>query len=114
MKPAEERLAVDLDAAAFADLRFPIVTNVDAKLIRTGAEARDALKRQVSRSVLWTKSMEVLRDLGVEAGVECGPGKVLAGLLKRIGRGWPKQPVLYTVENGEGADKAKAALFGLL
>jgi [acyl-carrier-protein] S-malonyltransferase len=114
MKPAEERLAADLDAAAFADPRFPIVTNVDSRLIRTGAEARDALKRQVSRSVLWTKSMAVLRDLGIDACVECGPGKVLAGLLKRIGRGWPKPPVLYNVETGEGSEKAREALFGPL
>jgi [acyl-carrier-protein] S-malonyltransferase len=114
MKPAEERLAADLDAVAFADPRFPVVTNVDARLIRTGAEARDALKRQVSRSVLWTKSMAVLRDMGIDACVECGPGKVLAGLLKRIGRGWPKPPVLYNVETGEGAEKVKEALFGPL
>jgi len=114
MRPAEERLAADLDAAAFADPRFPIVTNVDAKLIRTGAEARDALKRQVSRSVLWTKSMAVLRDLGIDACVECGPGKVLAGLVKRTARGWPKAPAIYNVENWEGAEKARAALFGLL
>jgi [acyl-carrier-protein] S-malonyltransferase len=114
MKPAEERLAVDLDAVAFADPRFPIVTNVDARLVRTGAEARDALKRQVSRSVLWTRSMNVLRDLGVETCVECGPGKVLAGLMKRIGRGWPKAPAVHNVENGEGAEKARAALGGVL
>ena len=114
MKPAEERLAADLDAAAFADPRFPIVTNVDARLIRTAADARDALKRQVSRSVLWTRSMAVLKDLGVDACVECGPGKVLAGLVKRIGRGWPQPPALYNVETGEGAEKTKAALFGLL
>ena len=112
MKPAEERLAADLDAVAFADPRFPIVTNVDARLIRTGAEARDALKRQVSRSVLWTKSMAALRDLAVEACVECGPGKVLAGLMKKIGRGWPKPPAFHNVENWEEVEKARAALFG--
>jgi [acyl-carrier-protein] S-malonyltransferase len=114
MKPAEERLAADLDATAFADLRFPIVTNVDARPIRTGAEARDALKRQVSRSVLWTRSMAVLKDMGVDACVECGPGKVLAGLAKRIARGWPKPPAIHNAENLEGVEKARAALFGLL
>ena len=114
MKPAEERLAADLDAAAFADPRFPIITNVDARLIRTGAEARDALKRQVSRSVLWTKSMAVMKDFGIDACVECGPGKVLAGLVKRIARGWPQAPAIHNVENWEGAEKARAALFGLL
>ena len=114
MKPAEERLTADLDAIAFADPHFPIVTNVDARLIRTGEDARDALKRQVSRSVLWTKSMAVMKDLGVDACVECGPGKVLAGLIKRISRGWPKPPAIHNVESFEGAEKARAALFGLL
>ena len=112
MKPAEERLAADLDAVPIADPRFPVVTNVDARLIRTGEEARDALKRQVSRSVLWTKSMGVLRELAVEACVECGPGKVLAGLMKRTSRGWPKPPAFHNVENWEGVEKARAALFG--
>ncbi len=114
MKPAEERLAADLEATAFADPRFPIVTNVDARLIRTGAEARDALKRQVSRSVLWTKSMAVMKELGIDVCVECGPGKVLAGLVKRISRGWPKAPAVHNVENWEGAEKARTALFGRL
>jgi len=112
MMPAEERLAADLDAAAFGPLRFPIVTNVDAALIRTGEEARAALKRQVSRSVLWTRSMAVLKDLGVDVCVECGPGKVLTGLLKRIARGWDKAPALCNVEDGQGVEKARAALFG--
>jgi [acyl-carrier-protein] S-malonyltransferase len=112
MKPAEERLAADLDAVPFADPRFPVITNVDARPIRTGEEARDALKRQVSRSVLWTKSMGVLRDMEVEACVECGPGKVLAGLLKRASRAWAKAPAVHNVENWEGLEKAKALLFG--
>jgi [acyl-carrier-protein] S-malonyltransferase len=114
MKPAEDRLAADLDATAFADPRFPVVTNVDARPVRTGPEARDALKRQVSRPVQWTRSMAALRDLGVEACVECGPGKVLAGLMKRIAKGWPKPPVLHNVEDVAGAEKARMALFGLL
>ncbi|MBP7707306.1 MAG: ACP S-malonyltransferase [Candidatus Aminicenantes bacterium] len=114
MRPAEDRLAADLEAVPFADPRFPVVTNVDARAIRTGAEARDALRRQVSRSVLWTRSMAVLRDMGIEACVECGPGKVLAGLLKRAGRSWPKPPAVHNVENAEGAEKARAALFGPL
>ncbi len=112
MAPAEARLAADLDATPFAAPRFPVVANVDARLVRTGEEAREALKRQVSRSVLWTRSMAVLKDLGVEACVECGPGKVLAGLLKRIARGWDKAPAVYGAENAEGVEKARAALFG--
>jgi len=114
MRPAEERLAADLDAAVFADPRFPVITNVDARIIRTADEARQALKRQVSRSVLWAKTMDVLKEMAVDACVELGPGKVLTGLLKRAGRGWAKPPALHNVEDWEGLERAKAALSGLL
>jgi [acyl-carrier-protein] S-malonyltransferase len=114
MKPAEEKLAVDLDAVEFADPRFPIITNVEARLVRTGAEAREALKRQVSRSVLWTKSMAVMKEMDIDACVEIGPGKVLAGLVKRIARSWPKAPAIHNVDSWEGAAKARQALFGVL
>ena len=108
MKPAEDRLAVDLDATAFKDLAFPVVTNVDARVIRTGAEARDALKRQVSRPVLWSKSMEALAGESLDAFVELGSGKVLIGLMKRIGKGWPKPFATANVEDMESLAKASA------
>jgi [acyl-carrier-protein] S-malonyltransferase len=110
MLPAEERLAVELDRTTFRDPRFPVVGNVDAKPLRTGEEARRSLRRQVSRSVQWAASMDVLRDLGVGTFVECGSGKVLAGLLKRIGRGWPAAPVVHNVEDGSSLEKTKASL----
>lgn len=112
MKPAEERLTVDLDGIEFRDLRFPVITNVDAKIIRRGEEARDALKRQVSRPVLWQRSMTVLREEKIDTVVEIGSGKVLIGLLKRISRRWPSPPRLFSVEDGETLDKCRAALSG--
>jgi [acyl-carrier-protein] S-malonyltransferase len=114
MKPAADRLAADLDAVAFRDLAFPVITNVDARPIRTGADAREALKRQVGHAVLWTGTMDVLKEMAVEACVELGPGKVLTGLVKRASRGWANAPAFYNVENREGLEKAKAALSGLL
>ncbi len=114
MRPAEERLARDLDGAAFKDLQVPLVTNVDARLIQTGEEARDALKRQVSRPVLWYRSMEILRESAVDRCVELGPGRVLAGLIKRIARSWPQPPVVNSVENWESLGKVKQALSGAL
>lgn len=85
MKPAQERLAADLERIEFRDLRVPLVTNVDAKLIRTGAEARAALVRQVSSTVRWSESVELLvKEKGVQTFVEVGAGKVLAGLLRQI------------------------------
>jgi [acyl-carrier-protein] S-malonyltransferase len=84
MLPAEERLSVDLDRCSFSDLRYPLVTNVDAETIRTGAEARRALKRQVSRTVRWHQSVQRMLDAGVRTFVEIGPGKVLLGLIRSI------------------------------
>jgi [acyl-carrier-protein] S-malonyltransferase len=110
MKGAEEKLAVDLDQTVFRDLRFPVVTNVDACPIRGGEAACDALKRQVSRPVLWQESMERLKAEGIMHFVELGSGKVLTGLLKRISRGWPQPIIALNVEDMESLDKARAAL----
>ncbi len=114
MRPAEERLAHDLDGASFKDLQVPLVTNVDARLIQTGEEARDALKRQVSRPVLWYRSMEILRESAVDRCIELGPGRVLTGLIKRISRSWPQPPVVNGVENWESLGKVKQAFSGAL
>ena len=86
MRPAAERLAVDLDASDFSNLRMPLVNNVDARVLGSAAEVRDGLKRQVTAPVLWEQSMRVLRAEGVDLLVEVGPGKVLSGLLRQIDR----------------------------
>lgn len=110
MKSAEERLAADLDGVAFRDLRFPIITNVDARLIRRGEEARDALKRQVSRPVLWKRSMMILQEESIDTAVEVGPGKVLLGLMKRISRQWPSPPRALNAEDSETIETCRKAL----
>lgn len=110
MKSAEERLAVELDRTEFKDPGYPIVTNVDARAIHTGSEARDALKRQVSRPVLWYESMEVLGRESIDLFVELGSGKVLRGLLKRIGRGWPHPFTMLGIEDAESLEKAKGLI----
>jgi [acyl-carrier-protein] S-malonyltransferase len=112
MKSAEERLSADLDRVEFRDLRFPVVTNVDARIIRTGEESRDALKRQVSRPVLWRSSMLVFQHEAVRTAVELGPGQVLTGLLKKISRQWSSPPRLLHVEDGESLEKCREALSG--
>ncbi|HEX8293005.1 MAG TPA: ACP S-malonyltransferase [Pyrinomonadaceae bacterium] len=83
MLPAQERLSADLDAVEFRDLGVPLVTNVDAAVIRTGAEARAALVRQVSSPVRWRESLELLAREGVGLFVEVGSGKVLGGLVRQ-------------------------------
>jgi [acyl-carrier-protein] S-malonyltransferase len=86
MQPAQERLAVDLNSIPFKNLSTPLVTNVDAKAIELGAEARDALVRQVSQPVRWLQSVEFLISQGVQSLIEIGPGKVLSGLVRQIDR----------------------------
>ena len=83
MRPAQERLAVDLEQVEFRDLRTPLVNNVDAAAIRLGAEAREGLIRQVSSAVRWRETLELLGREGVTRFVEIGPGKVLSGLVRQ-------------------------------
>ena len=86
MKPAQDRLAADLQRISFESLRIPVVTNVDAKAVTYGDEARDGLVRQVSQPVRWLESVEFLTAQGVQSFVEIGPGKVLSGLVRQIDR----------------------------
>jgi [acyl-carrier-protein] S-malonyltransferase len=86
MKPAQDRLAGDLNELPFNDLQTPLVTNVDAKSIKTGDEVRDSLVRQVSQPVRWLESVEFLSNHGVQTFIEIGPGKVLSGLVRQINR----------------------------
>ena len=86
MKPAADRLAVDLDAVAINDPRVPLVNNADAAVVRTADAVRDGLKRQVTSPVRWTDSMLALRREGADLFIEAGPGKVLSGLMRQIDR----------------------------
>jgi [acyl-carrier-protein] S-malonyltransferase len=87
MEPAQQRLKVDLDAAEFRDLAVPLVNGWEAKVIRTGAEAREGLYQQVPNPVRWTEVIQNLSSLGVSRFVEVGAGGVLTGLLRNIDRG---------------------------
>ncbi len=86
MRPAQDRLASDLLAITFENLEIPVVTNVDAKAVTAGDDARDALVRQVSQTVRWLESVEFLIGHGVQSFIEIGPGKVLSGLVRQIDR----------------------------
>jgi [acyl-carrier-protein] S-malonyltransferase len=87
MKPAQDRLAKDLQALSLHKPAVPVVCNVDAALLDEADRSRDALVRQVTRSVKWDQSMRLLIAQGVETFVEVGPGKVLCGLMRQIDRG---------------------------
>lgn len=106
MMPAQERLALDLSELEFKDFATPVVTNVDARPINKGADARDALIRQVSQPVRWLESVELLATHGVQTFIEIGPGKVLSGLLRQINR----ELRCLNVEDESSLRAARAAL----
>jgi [acyl-carrier-protein] S-malonyltransferase len=86
MEPARRKMKPLLDAAAFADPRWPVVTNADAAAESTGARLREALLRQIDSPVRWVASVQLLAREGVDRGLEIGPGNVLMGLARRIDR----------------------------
>ncbi|TAK41998.1 MAG: [acyl-carrier-protein] S-malonyltransferase [Betaproteobacteria bacterium] len=84
MQPAAERLRGYLDAVALAVPRIALVNNVDVSEERDAARIKDALVRQAASPVRWVETIRHMAQRGVTHVVECGPGKVLAGLVKRI------------------------------
>ncbi|MEK6744172.1 MAG: ACP S-malonyltransferase [Nitrospirota bacterium] len=86
MKQAGERLALELDTVSISDVRFPIVNNADAKFLRTAAELKPSLVRQISSPLYWEDSINRLTADGFDTFIEIGPGKVLSGLVKRIAK----------------------------
>jgi [acyl-carrier-protein] S-malonyltransferase len=104
MRPAQERLQRDLSGVPFFDPRVPLISNVDAKPVRTGAEVVDALVRQVSSPVRWEESVRYLVGRGVDQFVEVGPGKVLSGLVRKVA----DQARVVSVEDPSGVERLLA------
>lgn len=84
MKPAAERLRERLADAALAAPQIPVLNNIDVAVETEPARIRDALYRQAFGAVRWVETVQALKDRGIAQVAECGPGKVLAGLVKRI------------------------------
>ena len=113
MDPAVERLRGLLEEAVWKAPEIPVIQNVDADAHRTVEAIRDRLIRQLNHSVLWTKSVRSMADRGVSRLIEAGPGKVLAGLTRRIDKNLQGLPVfdpgtltaalneLHSVRSGE-------------
>ena len=86
MKPAQDRLALDLHGLPLQNPATPVMCNVDAVPVTTADLSRDALIRQVTGAVRWDESVRNMIAKGVETFVEVGPGKVLWGLMRQIDR----------------------------
>ena len=104
MKPAQDRLAADLQKTEFTNPKVPVVCNVDATAVSSGTVAREKLIQQVTGAVEWVRCIETLVANGVGTFIEVGPGKVLSGLMRQIGR----SKSCMNVENSESLEKLLA------
>ena len=84
MKPAAEQLRERLAETAFATPQISVLNNIDVQVETDAARIRDALVRQAFGPVRWVECVRHIKTMGIAQVVECGPGKVLAGLTKRI------------------------------
>jgi [acyl-carrier-protein] S-malonyltransferase len=84
MRPAADRLKEQLAATRIDAPRVPVVNNIDVKAEHDPEAIRDALYRQAFGPVRWVEVVQAIRARGINHVIECGPGKVLAGLVKRI------------------------------
>jgi len=100
MAPAATSVASELDRVVVNNLVFPVVANVDAKANREASRVKELLVRQVDGAVRWEQAVRLMHAEGVTHAVELGPGKVLAGLLKRIA----KDVTVLSVSDPEGVE----------
>ena len=89
MRPAAERLKEYLEKVAVASPKIAVVNNVDVKTETDPAKIKDALVRQAASPVRWVETIQAMIAMGATHILECGPGKVLAGLTRRIAKDLP-------------------------
>ncbi len=97
LKPAGEKLKDYLKEVTFASPNVAVINNVDVKIENDPARIKDALVRQAASPVRWAETIRAMAEQGVTHVVECGPGKVLAGMVKRID---PKLQGLAAADRG--------------
>ena len=108
LKPAALRLAEKLAGVAVRAPGIPVLHNVDVRQSTTAEGVREALARQAASPVRWVDTIQAFAARGVTHVVECGPGRVLAGLNKRIAR----ELKSFALTDGTDIDATKAALAG--
>lgn len=96
MKPAADQLAEVLKGISFNAPSIPVINNVDVAAAESEADMRDALKRQLFSPVRWVETIEKMTADGADQFTECGPGKVLVGLNKRINKALTSVALLDT------------------
>jgi [acyl-carrier-protein] S-malonyltransferase len=106
MQPASVGLAAAIAERQFSDARIPVISNISARPLHTGAEFRKELAVQIVSPVQWTKTVEFLAAEGVSSFVEIGPGQVLSGLIKRIAKG----ATTYSVSSAADVERVATGL----
>ncbi len=106
LKPAGEALRAELDKAEIGDLEIPYIANATAKFVDNKDQVRDLLEVQVSSPVKWEQSLLEMKDNGVDVFVEIGPGKTIAGFVKKT---CPEIPVI-NVSTVDDVEACVAAL----
>lgn len=106
MKPAAEKLAERLVATTISTPQIAVINNVDVNKAADADAIRDALVRQLYSPVRWVETIQAMEGEGVDTLVECGPGKVLVGLNKRIAKGMKTLPIF----DPAGLESAQAEL----
>lgn len=106
MQKAADRLAGDLAAIIWSDLKMPLINNAEAKAITKASDIQASLVRQLPSSVLWEDSVKAMAAMGVTIFVEVGPGTVLSGLIKRIVPG----AATMNVNDPQSLEATRAAL----
>jgi len=106
MRPARDKLAPELEKIEIQPFAFPVIANVDASPNVDPSRVKDLLLRQIDGAVLWSASVERMAAEGVTHALELGPGKVLAGLVKRIA----KTIKVLSVSDPAGIDAVTAFL----
>ncbi len=101
MKPAAEKLAVEIEKLNWNDPKFPVVANVDGKLQNDAATIKKNLIAQAASPVKWIDCVKTMAEFGADTYVEAGPGKTLAGFNKRI----DKKLKTLNAENEESLKK---------
>ena len=103
MRPAADRLKGELETTHFLSPQLPVINNIDVRPETEPARIRDALFRQAFGPVRWVETVQAIHALGVRHVVECGPGRVLSGMVKRIA------PDIVAVGAADPASMADAA-----
>ena len=101
LQPASEKLKAYLANIEFKAPTIPVINNVDVEILNEPAAIKDALVRQAAKPVRWQETIQAMASQGITQVVECGPGKVLAGLTKRINDQMTGVPVFDAVSLNE-------------